>query len=59
MDETKETRPFKHEWNSIYMNLQAVAGCTGPTQIKVRWGPINERGKWTWAFIPNEESICN
>jgi hypothetical protein len=43
----------------IYELTETVTAYRRNAQLQARVGPSTERGKWTWAPIPNQEAICN
>ena len=44
MEDTEEMVPSRHNRTETRMNSEAVAGCTGPGQGQVMWGPRGEKG---------------
>lgn len=49
---------FRYNRTDTQMNSVTMAAHTGPEQIQARWGSSNEKGKWTWSPMPNQEVIC-
>jgi hypothetical protein len=47
MDDTRETRPFRHSRTDAHKNSDTVALNTEPLPVLVRWAPTPERGEGT------------
>lgn len=48
----------QQDWHTPELT-EAVAACTGPTQVQGRWGSSAKRRKWTCAPIHNQEITFN